>query len=55
MQELVQARVERLEAVFRDIAATRMVGVPSAAPRSAKCRRWALLQSLRAAARWGCL
>ena len=28
MQELVQARVERLEAVFRDIAATRMVGVP---------------------------
>lgn len=28
MQELVQARVERLEAVFRDIAATRMQGVP---------------------------
>lgn len=28
MQELVQARVERLEAVFRDIAVTRMQGVP---------------------------
>ena len=28
MQQLLQARVEQLEAVFRDIAATRMQGVP---------------------------